>query len=75
MSKLFNPLLSLTAILLAVAVWVHYSTSSSDTVAESESASRSDAETESYRPRLEHDPPVPDPQGNCIKTLWSESCL
>jgi mono/diheme cytochrome c family protein len=68
-SKLINPLLSLTAILLAVVVWVqvNYSTSNSDSAADSESIVKSDfavkpdAEVESYRPRLEHDPPVPNP--------------
>lgn len=61
MSKLINPLLSLTAILLAVVVWVRLSPSNSD------SASNSDAEAESYRPSLEYDPPVPDPPAVAVR--------
>lgn len=73
MSRLINPLFSLIAILLAVAVWVDYSTSSSDSasnsdsVANSNSASNLDAKTESYQPRLEHDPPVPDPPATAVR--------
>ena len=75
MSKLINPLLSLTAIVLVVALWVqvHFSTSRSDPEANSspvanlDSAPNSGAEIESYRPLLEHDPPVPDPPADAVR--------
>lgn len=61
MRKLINPLLSLFAIVLAGALWVHHSTSKSD------SALNSDAQTELYQPTLEHDPPVPDPPAVAVR--------
>ena len=63
MSKLINPLLSVIAILAAVAVFVHYSISNSGSPESSESSSNDssaeDEQPKTYQPRLEHDPPVP----------------
>lgn len=61
MRKLINPFLSVIAILLAVSVWVHQFKTESGPTAGSDSTAGSDAKTEPYQPRLEHDPPVPDP--------------
>ena len=58
MHKLINPLLSLTAILLAVSLWVHHFIPGSGAKTE---------KSELYRPGLEHDPPVPHPPPAAVR--------
>ena len=71
MSKQISPILSVIALLVAVAVFVHYSTSQLDSQesldASSSGSSDANSQNETYQPRLEHDAAVPAPPKTAVR--------